>query len=632
MYATTYYVDHTNGLDSNNGTSKSTPWKHAPGMYSASSNASGTTINPGDSVILKGCVTWGETSGDYSFPWRPATSGTSGNVIYYGVDKTWWDSTVTGCSTSWNRPIMNPNGQTTDPGSSGLEILFDNRGASYITWDNFEVINWYTYPDTSSGSNEAVGWHVSSASSGASFNTIENMYVHGWINPYMSVGTGNITASSCTITNYVPYSYSNSPAASWTSAPGGMRLQSLPQGTNIPEGNSSPTVTSITGSNPYTLVFTNTAGCPTGTVTGAVIQVGLDVGVIVSGNSAGDTGTVVQDNVFDGSDTAEAQWNTPVSSGLDCQSNNELCAASVEVGRQGPQIWRNNVMRYVSNGFIGSSSEMSGNRIEYIRLGTDPTGHTNIWEDQPCLAISSNCLYFNNVIGHMNNANSSIPGGQWNIGETLAAAPTSGVTGWMFNNVMYDITQSPDVQLNTDCSGCGAGTWNMLNNTLLGGPEGSATYQIIQGCAVTACLFENNHFISSNAAPYGTCSGGGCTSTTPLVQTEATANSDGYTISQTYTFSPTASNSPTVGTGTNATSTCNLIAQAAAQTACKSDTVYAVGYNTTNHTVIVPGRTTNSRPASGAWDVGAYEYQASLPNGIGIAPGVGLAPGVAIAP
>jgi hypothetical protein len=623
-FGTTYYASYANGADTNNGTSKSTPFKYAPYMAACAHTCASTTLNPGDSVILEGCDSWLNES----FPWTPTVSGSSGGgAIYFGVDKTWYDTAV--CPSAWNRPIMNLQSEQSLT-SDSLQIVFDNRQASYITWDNFEVTNWYTIPDQTSGSYEAIVWHVSSASHGASHNTISNNYVHHWTNPYVSIGTGNIT-TSCTITNYIPYSYSNSPASSWISAGGGMRLQSLPQGVNIPEGNSSPTLTAISGSNPYTLTYTNTAGCPSSPVTGAVIQIGLDVGVIVSGNSAGDPGTIVQQNVFDGSDTAEAQWNTPVTTPTqDCSSNTEACVASVEAGRQGPQIWRDNVIRYVSNGFIGSSSEMSGNLIEYIRLGTDPTGHTNYWEDQPCLG--NTCLYYGNVIRHGNwLQQTGIPGGAGQIGVPLMVAPaSSSSTAYVFNNVIYDMTQNTVVEINS-LEGL-VGTVDLWNNTIEGGPDSGPNYNGFS-CTVTTCGVYNNFYIGGGGTPWGTC-GTGCTHTTLLALSKATANSDGYTISQTYAFSPTSSGNPTVGQGTNLASTCSTLSglNALAGTACLSDTPYAVGYNTTTHSVIIPDRTPNLWPSSGAWDVGAYEYQASLPNGIGIAPGVGLGPGVAIAP
>ena len=39
-FATTYYVDYSSGSDSNNGTSKTSPWKNAPGMMGSSGGPS----------------------------------------------------------------------------------------------------------------------------------------------------------------------------------------------------------------------------------------------------------------------------------------------------------------------------------------------------------------------------------------------------------------------------------------------------------------------------------------------------------------------------------------------------------------------------------------------------------------
>ena len=54
-WATTYYLDFSTGVDSNNGTSTTTPWKHAPGMSGWTGSA---TLSNGDTVILKGGATW----------------------------------------------------------------------------------------------------------------------------------------------------------------------------------------------------------------------------------------------------------------------------------------------------------------------------------------------------------------------------------------------------------------------------------------------------------------------------------------------------------------------------------------------------------------------------------------------
>src|ERR1019366_8459164 len=127
VFATTYYVDYASGSDSNNGTSKSTPWQHAPGMQGCTSNCV-TRPNPGDSVILKGGVTWPHAA----FPWVfNFASGTSGNNIYFGVDPTWYTGG------SWSRPIMNMGdadtpATTTDAfGGGGTGANSHNLGAYF---------------------------------------------------------------------------------------------------------------------------------------------------------------------------------------------------------------------------------------------------------------------------------------------------------------------------------------------------------------------------------------------------------------------------------------------------------------------------------------------------------------------
>lgn len=53
-----FYVDYVSGLDSNNGTSTATPFKHCPGDTSATGTAGSTTLQAGDNVYFKGGVTY----------------------------------------------------------------------------------------------------------------------------------------------------------------------------------------------------------------------------------------------------------------------------------------------------------------------------------------------------------------------------------------------------------------------------------------------------------------------------------------------------------------------------------------------------------------------------------------------
>lgn len=102
LFATTYYVDFSSGNDGNKGTSKASPWQEAPGMQTCSKLCSSTTINAGDSIILKGGVTWPNTS----FLWNLPGNGATNKPIYIGVDKTWYKGS------SWTRPVLSAGGES----------------------------------------------------------------------------------------------------------------------------------------------------------------------------------------------------------------------------------------------------------------------------------------------------------------------------------------------------------------------------------------------------------------------------------------------------------------------------------------------------------------------------------------
>lgn len=77
----TYYVDFASGVDTNNGTSISTPWKHSPGDGNATGVPAGTTLIAGDTVLFNSAVT-------YKGMITPAQNGTLANRITY--DGTTW--------------------------------------------------------------------------------------------------------------------------------------------------------------------------------------------------------------------------------------------------------------------------------------------------------------------------------------------------------------------------------------------------------------------------------------------------------------------------------------------------------------------------------------------------------------
>lgn len=161
-WATTYYVDYSSGSDANNGTSKSTPWQHAPGMQTCTNLCSSVSINAGDSIILKGGVTWPNSSFMWSLP-----GGSSGNPVYIGVDRTWFTGS------SWTRPILTAGGAIV---SNNYNTMFSM--GSNTTIDNFEITGFYLKTGSCTGAPYgSCGIFNCGQNSGQTF---ENLYIHGW--------------------------------------------------------------------------------------------------------------------------------------------------------------------------------------------------------------------------------------------------------------------------------------------------------------------------------------------------------------------------------------------------------------------------------------------------------------------
>jgi hypothetical protein len=83
-WATNYYVDYVDGLDTNTGTLQITAWKHCPGDEQATSNASITVLQAGDNIYFKRGVTYiGEITCNISG--QLCDSGANGTIKAGGV-------------------------------------------------------------------------------------------------------------------------------------------------------------------------------------------------------------------------------------------------------------------------------------------------------------------------------------------------------------------------------------------------------------------------------------------------------------------------------------------------------------------------------------------------------------------
>jgi hypothetical protein len=322
------------------------------------------------------------------------------------------------------------------------------------------------------------------------------------------------------------------------------------------------------------------------------------------GNST--TGSCAHDNVVDGSDTSQDMMAGFLGT-VPCAYNN--------------------MVSYVTNGFEATGSNWHDNWVGPIMQCYSGCHQNGIFNFGPDNGATSMFIY-NNVITHV-----QLPGGGGGLWLSGLVANTA--TGYAFNNVMYN----NDSGFSLDLAGHDAvnyGAWYFFNNTMECGTDSSLSTGAGScgndsgGTSGMTFVFHaiNNHFIKGDTtAPIG-CTYSTCTFTTQLTQTLSAANSQGYNdnnppslpTSDTYfAFSPasgcTSSTCSTVQAGTNEQSLCTTIARlnVAAGTACQSDTGYACTYNTSNHTLSCPDRTENTRPQSGAWDIGAYLYNGDPP-------------------
>jgi hypothetical protein len=156
--AATYYIEWRAGSDTNNGTSKTSPWKRQPYM----NGFTGTYVHSaGDQFIFKGGVTWPFAA----FPMTIAAGGAAGNNDYYGVDKTWFTAG------SWTQPVFDFNFQTTG-GTWGQPIALT---FPWITFDNLEVKNFFI--DTAFSINANCMFY---SPPGQGNVLLTNMLIHDW--------------------------------------------------------------------------------------------------------------------------------------------------------------------------------------------------------------------------------------------------------------------------------------------------------------------------------------------------------------------------------------------------------------------------------------------------------------------
>jgi hypothetical protein len=240
------------------------------------------------------------------------------------------------------------------------------------------------------------------------------------------------------------------------------------------------------------------------------------------------------------------------------------------------------------------------NTLENVTLSPDGADHENMFESNG----DNQLLVYNNVI-RTNNGIGSVD---------LQMSPNAGTTSYAFNNVLVDLEGN-----NMEESYQAAGTSIFFNNTAEGGQDSGTPSGVCgRNLSSTGPVSTINQHCITTQTGSGWWSGT-ATLTTPTVHSKATAarGTQRYTSRSAYSFQPTVGTGSTIGNGTNETSLCVAITaiDATAGAACQRDTTYGVTYNTTSHSITGPGRSsTNARPTSANWDIGAFQFSAPPPS------------------
>ena len=169
----TYYIDYAKGSDHNAGTSKTAPWKLAPGMVGF---AGAYTHKAGDRFVFKGGVTWPKAA----LPLNIRYSGVAGAVDVYGGEDQSWHSGRT-----WSQPIFDGQ-QLSKPG--GWLIGDNARLRSFIKIDNLLVRN---------SGNAVTGVHDGLSGANDLTDATKNWTSNEWVGRYLYDTTDG---SQCKVT------------------------------------------------------------------------------------------------------------------------------------------------------------------------------------------------------------------------------------------------------------------------------------------------------------------------------------------------------------------------------------------------------------------------------------------------
>lgn len=556
-HATKYYVA-ANGSDSNNGTSESSPWQHAPGMTNCTANCAAKTPQPGDSFIFRGGDAWHRSAnvndandvamgGTWNWTWSGSGLGVTCNYpsatstcIYLGVDTTtpWYNSSV--CGSSFCRPQL----ELDNP-------IWANSSSKDSSHPGFVTGCTYSYSTSATGS----------GSNGMSLNA-KGVILDNW-NEWGKCWTGIPSSTGCEATDI------------WV--------------------NSQPNqyVTVIDG---YFHGWTETYN-PQANGGTPMDQCSILGGAVNPGASH----NVFAYNAFDGSDSCPYSTAGYQDSQPRCDGGPVLYGDCYE--------FYSNVVRYISNVCSPNYNSVAwhDNLIEDVYESYDPADHGEIAEasNPPNDCPPYNQSFYNNTIRNTN------------IGIVWEISTCGGYSTYVYNNVFWNVnnatncivldgTQSPSPQIyitnNTFDRSQAACEVRLVANP---SPDGI-------GLSIT---FQNNHLIGGYGSPLNASSNlfnicAGCSATitdagSEVFQSEAAANGQGYTQSNNY--QPTSTSGATYHAGADLSLQCAVYSPGSAL--CSGSTGAVMDISGSG---IVPIPMIAAPLLRGAaWDAGAYQYSES---------------------
>lgn len=539
------YFIAANGADTNNGTSEATPWLHAPGMPNCANN----------------CAAVSSGSGGIGF-------------IFRGGD-------------SWH---------------------FGNSGASPYTGGTWDIFNWFIY----SYSHNISNCTFEGAQTGCVYFGVDTTWFTGasWVRPIL---TGdNSTSTSLVASCSYQIAGRPSPLANnnMVSMASGSILDNF-ELTGVCSSDSS--VTSAVQD-----TFIAYPGTSTGSGTDAFLT-----NVYIHGWTATTTAGQGSNNqpctLVGGSPNGTQTFDHIVVDGAD--SNPGSCAWATFPGFD---HFRDSVIRYTNQGVGQACHDIHDNIFEHMYNHNSGAGsHTNVLECNDDANPATANVFYNNILRH--DDASLIGSGQVHWWFCPESAPE-----YWFNNLQFDVALTNNWDYaGPPIYGCtNTGGQYMFNNTLVDIVQPCNVSNVNHGGQYLTVL--NEHLINT---PFDTNTGTPCTGrsdSTNIAMSDATATTQGYTTGSSGTAqtgntcandptkpcTPIAASNGTVGAGANHQTYCTALAAYSSEqaigidaaSACKYGTTDGCTYNTTNHTMTCPGQTPVARPASGAWDSGAYEY------------------------